>query len=615
LNDEPVQACPPSRWYRFRKLARRNKGAFVTASLLALAVLLGVIGLAASNILIRQEQARTQEEKDRAEKAQKLAQKRAEEIRKGLERLKTANALLERVRWYTHEMRWDDAHASLTKAVQLRPDHASVWVELSELHARLSLWELARADLARELELREPDTTLRWYQHAQLRLHLGDVAGYRRVSRRMRRRFRGTSNMHFITEVVRTCVLNPAPHADLDHLVEWAQHPVNHEPRKWFFLYVLGIAHYRAGQYPQAVRRLRASLVGYPNWSLRALSYPVLAMAHHRLGQATEARQALGEAAKAIDRWTQEMYQRPGKTYWVHHLGAVGHWPIAWWDWLECRFYYREAKVLIDGGPPPEDPRVRILRARSFAGLRWHTKAESEYAAALKRLPHDRQVRLEAHRNRAYGYVHRRRWKQAAAAFARAGELQPDDVYLGLFRAVSHLAAGERGAYRQTCAALVQRFEKTEDLTAACNVLLACVLRDDTFPDMTGLLPMARFAAAYFHFGGYVFGAALYRAGKYEEAIRCFETAAKAYRPRAWDWCFLAMAHHRLGHARQARRCLAKAARWIDQANREELNDLSGRRPVWGSWHEQVYFPLLLREAEELLQQDSGLRRRTRSKT
>ena len=25
LNDEPVQACPPSAWYRFRKFARRNK--------------------------------------------------------------------------------------------------------------------------------------------------------------------------------------------------------------------------------------------------------------------------------------------------------------------------------------------------------------------------------------------------------------------------------------------------------------------------------------------------------------------------------------------------------------------------------------------------------------
>src|SRR5437899_11338796 len=34
LKDEPVQACPPSAWYRFRKFARRNKRALATAALL-----------------------------------------------------------------------------------------------------------------------------------------------------------------------------------------------------------------------------------------------------------------------------------------------------------------------------------------------------------------------------------------------------------------------------------------------------------------------------------------------------------------------------------------------------------------------------------------------------
>jgi WD40 repeat protein/serine/threonine protein kinase len=42
LDDEPVQACPPSAWYRFRKFARRNKAVLVTASALAMAVLLAV---------------------------------------------------------------------------------------------------------------------------------------------------------------------------------------------------------------------------------------------------------------------------------------------------------------------------------------------------------------------------------------------------------------------------------------------------------------------------------------------------------------------------------------------------------------------------------------------
>src|SRR5438876_7696161 len=34
LNDEPVQACPPSVWYRFRKFARRNKSGLAVAGLI-----------------------------------------------------------------------------------------------------------------------------------------------------------------------------------------------------------------------------------------------------------------------------------------------------------------------------------------------------------------------------------------------------------------------------------------------------------------------------------------------------------------------------------------------------------------------------------------------------
>jgi serine/threonine protein kinase len=44
LSDEPVQACPPSAGYRLRKFVRRNKGPVLAASLVALALIGGVIG-------------------------------------------------------------------------------------------------------------------------------------------------------------------------------------------------------------------------------------------------------------------------------------------------------------------------------------------------------------------------------------------------------------------------------------------------------------------------------------------------------------------------------------------------------------------------------------------
>src|SRR5439155_6927921 len=44
LHDEPVQACPPSRWYRFSKFARRNRVVLATATVIVFAVLLTVAG-------------------------------------------------------------------------------------------------------------------------------------------------------------------------------------------------------------------------------------------------------------------------------------------------------------------------------------------------------------------------------------------------------------------------------------------------------------------------------------------------------------------------------------------------------------------------------------------
>jgi WD40 repeat protein/serine/threonine protein kinase len=56
LQDEAVQASPPSRWYRCRKFARRNRAALASALVGAVAVLSVVAGLAVSTILIARQQ-------------------------------------------------------------------------------------------------------------------------------------------------------------------------------------------------------------------------------------------------------------------------------------------------------------------------------------------------------------------------------------------------------------------------------------------------------------------------------------------------------------------------------------------------------------------------------
>src|SRR5262249_17440939 len=55
LADEPVQACPPSAWYRFRKFVRRNKAVLATTALVSTALVLTVVILAVSNMRIQWE--------------------------------------------------------------------------------------------------------------------------------------------------------------------------------------------------------------------------------------------------------------------------------------------------------------------------------------------------------------------------------------------------------------------------------------------------------------------------------------------------------------------------------------------------------------------------------
>ena len=60
LDDEPVLARPPSTRYRFRKFARRNKGALVMATVIGSALLLTVAGLASSTVRIARQQRTTE---------------------------------------------------------------------------------------------------------------------------------------------------------------------------------------------------------------------------------------------------------------------------------------------------------------------------------------------------------------------------------------------------------------------------------------------------------------------------------------------------------------------------------------------------------------------------
>jgi tetratricopeptide (TPR) repeat protein len=106
LADEPVQACPPSAWYRFRKFARRNKGPMLTGAALAALLALGAVctsvglvwALRAEGMATLAAEAEAKQrldaetQRDRAGTAEQLATQRLVEVTQEKERATTAEA-------------------------------------------------------------------------------------------------------------------------------------------------------------------------------------------------------------------------------------------------------------------------------------------------------------------------------------------------------------------------------------------------------------------------------------------------------------------------------------------------------------------------------------------
>ncbi|MCI0461473.1 MAG: protein kinase [Gemmataceae bacterium] len=70
LHDEPVLACPPSRWYRFGKFARRHKAALGTGAAVALAVLTVAVVASVAALWLNEEQQATQQQLEKTQRAE-----------------------------------------------------------------------------------------------------------------------------------------------------------------------------------------------------------------------------------------------------------------------------------------------------------------------------------------------------------------------------------------------------------------------------------------------------------------------------------------------------------------------------------------------------------------
>jgi tetratricopeptide (TPR) repeat protein len=381
LADEPVQACPPSAWYRFHKLVRRNKALFATATVVAATLLVASAIVTWKWLDADTAREETKKALSRAEESGKQAENRGKQLQQDLDRLNAANGHVELARLLADRGQWDQAENHLTQAIQLRPGNSYTLSERGHLYVRLGLWDLANADFHRADGLQEPAGAQKIYEHALLRLYAEDRDGYDQICKRMFERFAQSSDDEAVYLVADTCTVGADPVTDAQQVVHLAERAATGYRNPWR-LNALGVAHYRAGHYEQAIAAINDSLAVDDAWN-RSWNYAYLAMAHYRLGQSELARQELLEAGQTLDKMIQTWF-----------TSDVARLPALWWHVLESQMHCREARELIHGSAPPEDARLWVIRSRALAALKRDREAVECHARAIRLSPHDLQIRM-----------------------------------------------------------------------------------------------------------------------------------------------------------------------------------------------------------------------------
>jgi WD40 repeat protein/serine/threonine protein kinase/tetratricopeptide (TPR) repeat protein len=231
--------------------------------------------------------------------------------------------------------------------------------------------------------------------------------------------------------------------------------------------------------------------------------------------------------------------------------------------------------------------------------------ARAEHAAFAARQAAEklrRRPQPEEFLARAKPFAEKRNWKQAADELNKGFQDQPrTDPHFCYSTALARLLADDIDGYTS----LVKQCP-TRHSSAEWPHHLTCLrtLHARGAADAAALVQTAQAAYDWEVHGwsAQILGMALYRAKKFDKALPHLQEAMKL---RAWyvDWPALAMTHHQLGHADEAKKWLDKANEYHRQVTETSDEPLKvTKQPYWQDW---AYFELLLREANALMKEGS----------
>ena len=345
LNNEAVQARPPSRSYQFRKFVRRNRAVFVSLTAVGLAL---VAGFGTSTWLFFQaREAHRAAEKGRATEA--LLRRQAEA---NLTVAKAAS-LIDK-----YQMQQADELVGALPTSDMATVGAALFRPLGDWAAVRGDWRRAAeyysALVRLDLSERPDPATLDYTKYTVILAELGDRRAYDEFCRASIKQFSGTASPVAAERTLKLCSLlppDPGRIAELSPFAEATARSVAERtaltqadwPVFWRHL-SLALFEYRRGDYAEALDHGARCLEfdALENVPPRAAGvHAIAAMCFARLGRDERARAELARSRALIDERAQ--------TPFVAYDDSRG-W---WYDWFVARILAREAEAMIGGAPTP----------------------------------------------------------------------------------------------------------------------------------------------------------------------------------------------------------------------------------------------------------------------
>jgi tetratricopeptide (TPR) repeat protein/serine/threonine protein kinase len=231
---------------------------------------------------------------------------------------------------------WEKAVADFSGALERNAKAPGARIGRGAAYAALGQWEKAIADLA-PTEDRAKLSLQTGLRLASLNLLAGESERYQELCRGLAPLVGRSKDADVVSIIARTCTLSRESPIKPARAVRWAEQTVKAKATAPY-LHSLGRAHYRAGQFDQAIRRCLKSLQVDPSWQGKVLNWLLLAMAEQRLGRLKEAQEWLNQAAQ----WRDRFPQNKEKT-----VVCPADLPVT--DWLEFHVLFREARALVQG--------------------------------------------------------------------------------------------------------------------------------------------------------------------------------------------------------------------------------------------------------------------------